>query len=67
MKVEVPKIKIHKDLVIEIANELETTEQTVRLAMRFQIDTPLGDKCRALASEKLKKEAEKASAEIIRQ
>ena len=58
---KIPKISIPGSWVSKIASEFDTSENTVRISLKYALNSELGQKIRERALELLKKESEKPS------
>lgn len=51
------KIRLHSDLIVQIAKEFKVTTQTVRMSLRYVFNSPQNERIRARAKQLLEKEA----------
>lgn len=51
------KIRLHSDLIVQIAKEFKVTTQTVRMSLRYVFNSPQNELIRARAKQLLEEEA----------
>lgn len=56
---KIPKIQVSGSWIKKIADELDTSENTVRMSLKYYMNSELGKKIRERALEMLKEESKK--------